>query len=282
MQNAHCSFPSHCSAIHKAFLVQLTTIFVPLLSALTAGTLSSIPLPTWFACLIAFAGVIIMGADDKSDGGEKIVVASSSVSSGVDHSSGPHFFVADMNQLWNSLQLSQGDILIVLAAVAYTMHVVRLGAYAPRTTPLKLASSKATTEAILSVLLVITLTFIGNNNDSLPEFVRQTADSVSQYFTTISTAIQQDGGFTSSKYIIGAILWTGWVTCAYTIYAQSFGQKRVNPTDSNLIYTTQPLFSSLFAYFLLGETLGTYGYIGASLIGVALWLVSSSDSEEEI
>ena len=270
MQNAHCSFPSLCSSIHKAFLVQLTTIFVPLLSALTAGTLSSIPLPTWFACIAAFAGVIIMGADDKYDGGENLIVAGSS--------SGPHFF-DDMNQLWNSLQLSQGDILIVLAAVAYTMHVVRLGAYAPRTTPLKLASSKATTEAILSVLLVITLTFIGNNNDSLPEFVSQTADSVSQYFTTISTAIQQDGGFTSSKYIIGAILWTGWVTCAYTIYAQSFGQKRVNPTDSNLIYTTQPLFSSLFAYFLLGETLGTYGYIGASLIGGALWLVSSSESD---
>ena len=77
---------------------------------------------------------------------------------------------------------------------------------------------------------------------------------------------------------IGAILWTGWVTCAYTIYAQSFGQSRVNPTDSNLIYTTQPLFSSMFAYVLLGETLGFYGFVGAAFIGTALWLVSENDS----
>ena len=61
--------------------------------------------------------------------------------------------------------------------------------------------------------------------------------------------------------------------------AQSFGQSRVNPTDSNLIYTTQPLFSSFFAYFLLGETLGFYGYVGASMIGIALWIVSSSDNK---
>ena len=56
----------------------------------------------------------------------------------------------------------------------------------------------------------------------------------------------------------------------------------MNPTDSNLIYTTQPLFSSLFAYVLLGELLGVYGYIGAALIGVALWLVSSSEGDKTL
>eukprot|EP00957_Ditylum_brightwellii_P084419 6419305-Ditylum_brightwellii.AAC.1 len=79
----------------------------------------------------------------------------------------------------------------------------------------------------------------------------------------------------------GAILWTGWVTCAYTIYAQSFGQSRVSPTDANLIYTTQPLFSALFAWVILGETLGEAGYIGAALIGVALWLVTGTDDSTD-
>lgn len=32
----------------------------------------------------------------------------------------------------------------------------------------------------------------------------------------------------------------------------------------------------MFAYVLLGETLGFYGYIGAILIGTALWMVSAS------
>lgn len=158
------------------------------------------------------------------------------------------------------------------------------GAYAPRTTPLNLAASKASTEAFLSVLLVIGLTFIGTTHFPSPEFVSQTGSDVSEYFRTIISVIGE-GGLTSTGkessigVSIGAILWTGWVTCAYTIFAQSFGQRRVNPTDSNLIYTTQPLFSSLFAFFLLGETLGFYGYVGAALIGTALYLVSFSESD---
>lgn len=254
-------------ADRAAFLVQLTTVLVPLFFAISEGTLSAVPLPTWIACVVAFTGVIVMGADDKAGGGESISANVDSVN-------------LDINQLVN-LHISQGDFLIVLAAVAYTMHVVRLGAYAPKTTPLKLAASKAVTEAFLSVVLLITLTVIGTTHMASPQFVSETANSVSEYFTTITSTFMDSGlekEGTTLGVSIAAILWTGWITCAYTIYAQSFGQKRVNPTDSNLIYTTQPLFSSLFAFFLLGETLGVYGYFGAAMIGTALWLVSSNQS----
>ena len=76
---------------------------------------------------------------------------------------------------------------------------------------------------------------------------------------------------------LGAVMWTGWVTCAYTIYAQSFGQSRVNPTDANLIYTIQPIFTAIFAWGLLGETLGPAGYLGGALIGTAVYLVAVSE-----
>jgi len=275
-------------ADRAAFLVQLTTVMVPLLSALSEGTLSAVPLQTWIACIIAFIGVIVMGADDGGSSSSSIVSDGSeamegALSTGVDRGF-PFFDAVDMHQLASSLQLSQGDVLIALAALAYTMHVVRLGAYAPRTTPLKLAASKASTEAFLSVLLVIGLTFIGSTHFPSPEFVSQTGSDVLEYFTTIISAFKEGGMVFHQKdnsigVSIGAILWTGWVTCAYTIYAQSFGQRRVNPTDSNLIYTTQPLFSSAFAYVLLGETLGFYGYVGAAMIGTALLVVSSSEND---
>jgi drug/metabolite transporter (DMT)-like permease len=80
---------------------------------------------------------------------------------------------------------------------------------------------------------------------------------------------------------IAAILWTGMITSAYTIWAQSYGQRRINPIDSNLIYTTQPLFSSLFAYGLLGEKLGVSGWVGAALIGVALGLVTFGNNDDK-
>ena len=191
--------------------------------------------------------------------------------------------------------ISQGDLLCILAALAYTMHVVRLGKYAPQTNPLELAAAKATTEALLGIVLCSCLAYIGSSSSSdlsqllgLPTFVTQMGSSISEYFTFLTTELTTTitGGSLSNEISsslvisIGAILWTGWVTCAYTIYAQSYGQRIVGPADSNLIYTTQPLFSSLFAYLLLGETLGLYGYVGATLIGISLWLVSSLKLKE--
>lgn len=53
--------------------------------------------------------------------------------------------------------------------------------------------------------------------------------------------------------VIAAILWTGLVTWGYTIYAQSFGHSRVNPTDAHSVLRG-----------LLGEYLGAAGYIGGA------------------
>jgi hypothetical protein len=59
--------------------------------------------------------------------------------------------------------ISQGDILCILAAVAYTMHVVRLGKYAPQTNPLELAAAKAMTEELLGIVLCSCLAYIGSS-----------------------------------------------------------------------------------------------------------------------
>mmetsp|Transcript_34367 Transcript_34367/g.77409 ORF Transcript_34367/g.77409 Transcript_34367/m.77409 type:complete len:441 (-) Transcript_34367:19-1341(-) len=237
-------------ADRAAFLVQLTTVLVPLVAALSVGALSAVPAQTWLACVVAFVGVSVMGIDDGGVG--------AGISGG--------------NPI-TLLHVSPGDLLIVLAAFSYTLHVVRLGVYAPRTKPLALASAKATTEAFLSVAVVIILTIIGNNALEVPQFMQETGQGVISYFDALKTAASDNPRLLEISAC--AILWTGWVTCAYTIYAQSYGQSKVSPTESNLIYTTQPLFSSLFAYFLLGETLGAAGYVGATLICLALWLVSS-------
>jgi drug/metabolite transporter (DMT)-like permease len=252
---------------------------VPLLSAFSAGELSAVSLKTWAACAIAFAGVVVMGADNDDSGSD----ASSSDAMLLDltnSGSNDGTYASQLSHLLHTM--SGGDILIVLAALAYSMHVLRLGAYAPRTAPLRLAASKAKAETAFSVSVVLLLAYIGggvgsggggtNAVFSLPEFIVQSGEDVSKYLSWLSSDRNVIDSLVPS---IGAILWTGWVTCAYTIYAQSFGQRRVNATNANLIYATQPLFTSLFAYFLLGETLGPNGYVGAALIGTALWLVST-------
>jgi drug/metabolite transporter (DMT)-like permease len=230
---------------------------VPVVSAAFAGSLSLIPIQTWLACLLAFCGVIVMGLDGKD----------ALLDDGI------------LSSLSSTLTtFTQGDLLIVLAAFVYTLHVVRLGKYAKETTPLKLAASKATTEAFLSVGLVSILMAVGGaaaSSNSFLTYAQETGREISNFLATISDGIASGAVPTSALLpALGATLWTGLVTCAYTIYAQSFGQRRVSPTDANLIYTVQPIFTALFAWGLLGETLGPAGFVGAALIGSAVYTVA--------
>ena len=49
-----------------------------------------------------------------------------------------------------------------------------------------------------------------------------------------------------------------------------------SPTKANLIYTFQPIFTALFAYLLLGETMGPTGFLGGGIIAMAVYIVAST------
>jgi Permeases of the drug/metabolite transporter (DMT) superfamily len=248
-------------ADRAAFLVQLTTIMVPILQATFARDFSLISSTTWVACILAFAGVIIMGFDRPD----------------LDIQIGEEMFRSMSGARLHGFSFSGGDSLIIIAALCYSMHVIRLGKYAKVTNPLELAASKATVEAVLSVALVLGLLAIPSWTSDIPLFVDNESRDIQTYFSQLQYAVDE-GTFPPDGFLkaIVASLWTGLVTCAYTIYAQSFGQRRVDPTDANLIYTMQPVFSAMFAWTLLGENLGAFGYAGGTFIGVALWIVTSN------
>ena len=178
------------------FLVQLTTVMVPFVEALLAGNLLAVPVKTWFACVLAFLGLFVMGLDGKAalldNPVATLVTALSS--------------------------FTQGDLLIVSAAVLYTLHVVRLGRYARETTPIRLAASKATTEAVFSVALVGLLTNLasgtfGATTDGLLGFAASTGREISSFFSTFVSGVSSGTVPQSALYsALGATLWTGWVT----------------------------------------------------------------------
>lgn len=199
------------------FLVQLTTVMVPICEGIFAGSLLLIPARTWGACVMAFLGLCIMGLDGKTNA--------------LFDDSGKSLLEAVFN-------FSQGDFLILGAAVLYTLHVVRLGTYARQTTPMKLAASKATTESILSfalIFLLVGLSFVqdtyqieGLKNNGLLSFSVDTGHEITNFFSSFTAGIS-DGSISTTILLpaFGAVLWTGWITCAYTIWAQSFGQSKV-------------------------------------------------------
>ena len=201
------------------FLVQLTTVMVPIAEATFAGNLFAVPAQTWGACVLALVGISIMGLDGKF---EALLEDNESVSS----------------LLSTALtSFTSGDFLILGAAMLYTMHVVRLSQYAKRTTPIKLAAAKATTEACLSIALVGGLMTIGAGRSAttgmvdggdLSQFVVKTSTDIANFMNSFPTGVMTGTIPQSALFpALGAVLWTGWVTCAYTIYAQSYGQSRV-------------------------------------------------------
>ena len=70
------------------------------------------------------------------------------------------------------------------------------------------------------------------------------------------------------------------MTCAYTIWAQSFGQRGVTAARANLVYTSQPVFSALFAFGLLHEvpTAATLAGGGLILIAVAAEVLAMDEA----
>jgi drug/metabolite transporter (DMT)-like permease len=240
------------SSDRAGFLVQLTTVMVPILEAILGGNILTVPARTWLSCLLAFMGICVMNLDG--------ITGASSITS----------IMAGFKTF------SQGDVLILASAVLYTLHVVRLGLYAKETTPMKLAASKATIETILSTGLVVALLSLAGT-PGLPSFLQDSATEISNFFSTITKNIAT-GAISQSAILsaLGATLWTGLVTCAYTIFAQSFGQTRVGPTEANLIYSIQPICTALFAFLLLGETMGPAGVVGGAFIGGAVYLVTTT------
>jgi hypothetical protein len=237
------------------FLVQLTTVFVPFAEALFRGNLLAVPLRTWGACFLAFLGINVMGLDGKEDistafksfgGADGASAATATAGAGAGAgaaAAGAASDFANGNPLFLFLSeslssLTQGDLFIVSAAVLYTLHVVRLGRYAKETTPLRLAAVKATTEAIFSVSLVVILVVLSTSSaaaatgttasSGLLQFSIDTGNEILAFSSSLAKGLATRSIPMSTLLpAVGATLWTGWITCGYTIYAQSFGQSRV-------------------------------------------------------
>lgn len=70
-------------------------------------------------------------------------------------------------------------------------------------------------------------------------------------------------------------LWTGILYTSLLATCISFGlqtkyQKVVSPTKAGIIYSFEPIFAALFAFFLLNEKITNFGLVGSALIFLGL------------
>lgn len=70
--------------------------------------------------------------------------------------------------------------------------------------------------------------------------------------------------------LVMAILYTSIFATLITTALQTKYQKNVTPAKAGIIFSFEPIFAAVFAFFILGEKITNFGYLGASLIILGL------------
>ncbi len=129
-----------------------------------------------------------------------------------------------------------GDLWTLGTAIAYAVYIIRLGYYTQRYSALSLSVAQLWVTTIASVMWAIATDF----KALMPEQLM--------------------------RLPWGPLLYLAIACTAGTTLLQAWGQQRVNAVQSSILFTLEPVWASVFAYLLLGETLGTQGLLGAAAI----------------
>jgi drug/metabolite transporter (DMT)-like permease len=70
----------------------------------------------------------------------------------------------------------------------------------------------------------------------------------------------------SNPTILQAVLWTGIVTTALTIFIETIALKNLSAAEVTMLYCFEPIFGSIVAAVVLSESLGANGVFGGALI----------------
>ncbi len=131
------------------------------------------------------------------------------------------------------LSIAMGDLLVLGCAIAFAIHVLLVGHFAPRLSPLNLAAGQIMTVAGLALALGL---LVG-------------------------------GGMPwPSGSVWFAAVFTGLLATALAFGAQTLAQRFTSPTHTALIFATEPVFAALFSFLLIGEQLTTRAMLGCGLI----------------
>ncbi|KJR45182.1 Permease of the drug/metabolite transporter (DMT) superfamily [Desulfosporosinus sp. I2] len=150
--------------------------------------------------------------------------------------------------LGDRFQLNKGDLMILACAISFALHIFLVGRYAPQTNATVLASVQILTVSILSGLF----SFL------LPQ--------PSLYFS-------------STAWI--ALLVTAIPATSLAFFAQTKMQQFTTPTHTALIFSMEPVFAAISAFFFAGEILTTKGLIGAGLVLAGMLIAEFTGSKNE-
>ncbi|MCK7528045.1 MAG: DMT family transporter [Ignavibacteriales bacterium] len=135
-----------------------------------------------------------------------------------------------------------GDLLTLLCAILFAFQVVYVDVFTKKY------------EYLPMVFVQLLITGIGG-------FILSFIFSISALETV---------KFTFNTTVIIAILYTAIFASIIATVIQLKFQKFVSPTKAGIIFSIEPIFAAVFAYFLLSEKISNFGLIGCVLIFIGL------------
>lgn len=151
--------------------------------------------------------------------------------------------------LGDHFQLNKGDLMVLICAISFALHIFFVGRYAPKTNATVLASAQILTVSVLSGIF----SFI------LP---------------------QPPLHFTSNAWL--GLLITAVPATSLAFFVQTKMQQFTTSTHTALIFSMEPVFAAISAYFLAGEVLTVKGLIGAGLVLGGMLIAEFTGSENQL
>jgi drug/metabolite transporter (DMT)-like permease len=244
------------SAGHGAFLIQLTTLIVPLIQFL-----GGVPIPKqiWTAIGLALGGVFLFTHDPTT------AVAAAAATGGATTNS---ITVLEGLPAIDIDTTLLGDGLCVVAAIFYATYDLRLFKWGKKVAPLKLIVNKVSTQAALSVLLLLACGFTESRD----------------YLVHMMTSTTTSGGLfnmnNDALLVTAAALWSGLAINAVCPFLQVGAQQAVGATRAQVVYASQPLWAAILSYLFLNEVVGPEGLVGGALFLGAMFLAATAEAPD--
>lgn len=241
-----------------AFICSLTVVFVPFVSALFHGR--PIKFMNLIAAAVALTGVgVLEGLVDVNSllGIQPADLGMApSMTTAVSTSFVETALVAPgpVDTLAQYLGVGRGDLLALGQPIGFGYSFLRIEYYQEK---FKDVPSRILTIAAAQCVAVGLLTFFWVLVD---------------YHGTLP-----DLSYMIEPHHLAAIGWTGIVTTVFAIFLEGIALQTATATDASITFSTEPVWASLFGFFLLREQLNMNSYIGGAIILTACLVAALSD-----
>jgi drug/metabolite transporter (DMT)-like permease len=139
------------------------------------------------------------------------------------------------------LSVDRGDLFILACAVAFAFYLVELSERAPRQDPLWLAGVQFAVVAASSAVVLGLLRAAGAAR-------------------VAARPMSWNDGLVASVFYLASVGTLG------TFVGQAWAQRHISATHAAILFTLEPVFAALLAWWLLAERLGGRGVAGALLV----------------